>query len=154
MFSNERGFELYESSITVKPAAKSKTSPRIFGGCAVFNAAAISSAGFEKRLFRLPTPPARYSSCDDHSSEATRGLTQRRSQTKLIRPSELVSISTAETVRHVVDTKRQRAAAVLVAHLHHELIVSVENRRAFRFQSFDQLRLRGRDVFDRAEISR
>src|SRR6185369_10886951 len=50
MFSNERGFELYESSITVKPAAKSKTSPRIFGGCAVFNAAAISSGDIENAV--------------------------------------------------------------------------------------------------------
>src|SRR5215510_7376010 len=50
MFSNERGFELYESSITVKPAAKSKTSPRIFGGCALLNARAISSGGNENAV--------------------------------------------------------------------------------------------------------
>src|ERR1051325_2079377 len=50
MLSNDRGFELYESSITVKPAAKSKTSPRIFGGCALLNARAISSGGNENAV--------------------------------------------------------------------------------------------------------
>src|SRR5215510_2628494 len=50
IFSNERGFELYESSITVKPAAKSSTSPRILGGIALFRAFAISSGGIENAV--------------------------------------------------------------------------------------------------------
>jgi hypothetical protein len=45
MFSSDRGFELYESSTTLNPAAKSNTSPRMVGGVAVANPSAIS-AGF------------------------------------------------------------------------------------------------------------
>src|ERR671912_449758 len=41
--SSERGFELYESSTTVKPAAKLKTSPRICDGAAVESASAIAA---------------------------------------------------------------------------------------------------------------
>src|SRR5438477_12105924 len=43
MLNNDRGFELYESSTTVKPAAKFKTSPRIFGGFTERKASAINS---------------------------------------------------------------------------------------------------------------
>src|SRR5437016_13779219 len=47
---NDRGFELYESSTTLKPAAKSKTSPRIRGGLAVLNAPAICAGGISKQV--------------------------------------------------------------------------------------------------------
>ena len=45
----ELGFELYESSTTLKPAAKSKTSPRIVGGVAVASASAMSPAAISKQ---------------------------------------------------------------------------------------------------------
>ena len=44
MLTSDRGLELYESSTTVNPSRKRKTSPRISEGAAVESAAAISSA--------------------------------------------------------------------------------------------------------------
>ena len=50
MLSKERGFELYESSTTVNPAAKSSNSPRMCGGTAFRKALAIASGVISKHV--------------------------------------------------------------------------------------------------------
>src|SRR4029078_2535174 len=55
-------------------------------------------------------------------------------------------------VSNVVDTKRQRATAMLVAHLHHQLVVSAENRSAFRFESFNEFCFGCRNILDGSEV--
>ncbi len=153
MFSNERGFELYESSITVNPAAKSKTSPRIFGGCAVLQRFG-DLFGVNSKRVPLPPPPARSSNCAGRSSATIARASPRRSSQTKVDLAQMTAcrfhlpITSAGLSMPNVNVLPACFSRIFIT----SAIVSVQNRGAVRLQSFNQFRFRRSNVFNRAEI--
>src|SRR5438552_16697431 len=80
------------------------------------------------------------------------GLTERCPQTKSDQ-SKMLGINVGcGNLRFVLDAKSDRATLVLMAHFDHPFVIGIKNRRAVRFETFNQFCLCSCDVLDAAEI--